>query len=197
VNLKWNNTIIYFINYYTIVFMSVQNIISQALENYDKSIAVINYLLNETFLKIDKNDSQQRTVFKFYNKKTKNLLFESEVEIIAIYYDKLHIWSWAWSQTGLKNAENFLSKEILLYSLKLEDDMSYIKNLLCSSRGIINDITQIDINLAIGSDIIKKHYIYPLIHNIDNSNLIYYYILINTDKLNKLSIDDNNDFDFN
>jgi hypothetical protein len=177
--------------------MTVQNIISQALENYDKTRPTIKYLLNETFLKIDKSNSNQRIIFNFYDNKTKKLLLESEVEIIAIYYDKLHVWSWAWSHPGLMNSENFLSKEILLYSLKLEDDMAYIKNLLCSSRGIINDITQIDINLAIGSDIIKKHYIYPLIHNIDNSNLIYYYILIDTDKLDKLSINNDNDFDFN
>ena len=75
----------------------------------------------------------------------------------------IKVWSWAWSQPGLTNSENYLAKEILLYALKLGSDLSYIKSILTTSRGVIKDITQIDINLAIGSSIIKQPYIYPYV----------------------------------
>lgn len=167
--------------------MTVQYIINQSLIKYDKAKPVINYLLKETYIESNRSgDDFHRTTFKFFDNNTDELIFETEVEVLAVYYDKLQVWSWSWSQVGLTNAENFLSKEILLYALNLEYELSYIKSLLTTSRGVINDPTQIDINLALGSNIIKKPYIFPYVYNINNNHLIYYFILLNIDELDKL-----------
>lgn len=167
--------------------MNVQHIISEALIEYDTAKPVIRYLQKNARFEGETSESDTtRTKFKFIDKMTNDVIVDTEVEILAIFYDKLNVWSWAWSQTGLRNAENYLSKEILLYALKLDPDLSYLKSLLTTSRGIIKDLTQIDINLALGSSIIKQPYIYPYIHRIEDNNLIYYIILLNKNVLNKL-----------
>ena len=168
--------------------MSVQSIISNALIGYDTAQPLIRYLLKNTYLEGNKtNTDSERTTFKFIDNKTNKIILETEVEILAVFYDKLNVWSWAWSQTGLFNSENYLSKEILLYALKLGSDLSYIKSILTKSRGIITDHNQIDVNLAIGTSIIKQPYVYPFIYSIDNNHLIYYFILLNKEDLDKLA----------
>lgn len=167
--------------------MNVPDIISKALIEYDTVRPTIGYLIKQTNLEGNKtNSDQKRTVFRFFDRKNNELILETEVEILAVYYDKLKIWSWAWSQTGLKNSENYLAKEILRYALTLESDLSYIKSVLTTSRGIIRDVTQVDINLAIGSSIIKQPYIYPFQYHIENDLLVYYFILLNKNDIDKL-----------
>ena len=167
--------------------MNVQHIISEALIQYDLAQPVIKYLIkNARHEGIKTTNDIERTKFKFIDKNTDEVLVDTEVEILAIFYDKFNVWSWAWAYTGLTNAENYLSKEILLYALKLESELSYLKSILTRSRGEIKDITQVDINLAIGSFIIKKPYIYPYIYTIDNYNLVYFLILLNNEELDKL-----------
>jgi len=168
--------------------MNVQDIISKALIQYDMAHPVINYLKKYTYYEGHKtNNDKERTVFRFTDKETDKIIIDSEVEILAIYYDKYKIWSWAWSQAGLYNSENYLAKEILLYALKLESDLSYIKSILTTSRGVIKDITQLDINLAIGSSIIKQPYIYPFLFPIEENYLVYYFVLLNKKDLDKLN----------
>lgn len=178
--------------------MTVQHIINQSLIQYDEAKPVINYLLNKTYVQSTRfGDDFHRTIFKFMDKETDEVLLETEVETMSVYYDKLKVWSWSWSQVGLTNAENYLSKEILLYALKLESDLSYIKSILTTSRGVIGDLMQIDINLAIGSNIIKKPYIFPYVYEINGFHLIYYFILLDVDKLDEIkeTISKNTTFD--
>lgn len=168
--------------------MNVPDIISKALIEYDMAKPVIRYLIKYTYLEGFKTTNDwQRSKFKFIDKQTEEVIIDTEIEILAVYYDKFKVYSWAWSQTGLTNSENYLAKEILLYALKLESDLSYIKSILTTSRGVIKDVTQVDINLAIGSSIIKQPYIYPFVYQIENNNLVYYFILLNKTELDKLS----------
>ena len=166
--------------------MSVQHIIKKSLEEYDATQPVIRFLRKNTDLEGFKttNDTE-RSRFKFIDKEG-NVVLDTEVEILAMFYDKFNVWSWAWSQTGILNSENFLAKEILSYAVKLGTDLTYIKSILTTSRGVIKDITQIDINLAISSSIIKQSYIYPFIHRVNDYNLIYYFILLNKNDLDEL-----------
>ncbi|AVL94885.1 hypothetical protein ma499 [Moumouvirus australiensis] len=167
--------------------MSVSDIISNALIEYDTAAPIIKYLLKNTYIEGEKtNNDLKRTIFRFRDKKTDKILLQTEVEILGIYYDKLNIWSWSWSQIGLTNSENYLSKEMLLYALKLGSDLSYIKSILTTSRGTIQDHIQVDINIAIASSIIKQPYIYPVTYHIQGYNLVYYFILLNKDELDKL-----------
>jgi len=109
------------------------------------------------------------------------------VETLAVFYDKLNVWSWAWSHMGLTNAENYLSKEILIYALKLGSELTYLKSILTTSRGVVKDRVQVDINLALGASIIKHPYIYPYVYKIEDYHLIYYMILLNKDALDTLN----------
>ena len=168
--------------------MNVENVIQDALIHYDNAQPVIRYLLRNTGLvTIRTTNDTQRTTFQFTDKESKKTLFETEVEILAVFYDKLNIWSWAWSQVGLYNSENYLAKEMLLHALKLGSELSYIKSIITTSRGILKDSVQIDINLAIGSSIIKQPYIYPYIYSINENSLVYYFILLNKPELEKLN----------
>ncbi|BCS83253.1 hypothetical protein QLL95_gp0870 [Cotonvirus japonicus] len=168
--------------------MSVEDIISKALIEYDTAHPTIEHLIKTTYYEGNRsNNDIERTTFKFYDKISKKLVLDTEVEILAIYYDKLNVWSWSWSQIGLTNSENYLSKEILIYALKLGSDLSYIKSILTTSRGTINDPMQIDINLAISSSVIKQPYIYPYVYDIEGSHLIYFFILLNKKQLDKIS----------
>jgi len=164
--------------------MNVQYIIPKALIEYDTAKPVIRFLKKETYEEGHKTSTDlERSWLKFYRKDTDELILDTECEILAIFYDKLNVWSWAWSQTGLTNAESYLSKEILFYGLKLESEMSYLKSILTTSRGLIKERIQLDIHLALSSNIIKQPYIYPFIYKVGEHNLIYYYILLNKKKL--------------
>lgn len=165
--------------------MSVQHIISEALIEYDSAQPVIQYLKKNTVEGTHTTSDTERTKFKIIDDNGE-ILLETEVELLAIFYDKLNIWSWAWSLTLPTNSENYLAKEMLLYSLKLGSDMAYIKSILTTSRGVIKDTTQIDINLAIGSSIIKQPYIFPFVWTESDYKLIYYFILLNKPELEKI-----------
>lgn len=168
--------------------MNVPDIISKALVQYDSCQPVIRYLLKHTTLEGTKSPNDlKRTIFKFTDKKTGEMVLETEVENFAIYYDKHRVWSWAWSHVALNNAENYLAKELVTYAFTLGTELSYIKSILLTSRGTMQDLTQIDINLAIGSHLIKNSYIYPYIYNIENHNLYYYFVLLNRTRLDEIA----------
>lgn len=164
--------------------MNTPSIIRDALNEYDTAAEIIKplYGLNYNIINTDNDYQRSRIIFK--NKNTETVL-DTEFEILAIFYEKFNIWSWAWSQPGLINSENYLSKEILRYSLNLGSDLTYIKSLLSTSRGIIYDKMQIDINLAISSSFIKQPYIYEFYNEIDGYGLSYYFILLNKEGIKK------------
>jgi hypothetical protein len=167
--------------------MNIQHIITGALVEYDSSQPTINYLKKNTNLEyIHTQTETKRNIFVFRDKDTNEKILETEVEILGVFYDKFDIWTWAWSQTGLLNSENYLSKEILIYALKLGKEMSYLKSILTTSRGVIKDKTQVDINLALGAYIIKQPYLYPYEYIIKDHKLTYYVILLNKEALQNL-----------
>ncbi len=173
--------------------MNVQDIIGKALIQYDTVQPTIRFLKKNTYYGGEKTDNNwKRTIFTFTDKKTEKIILETEVELLAIYYDKYNIWSWAWAQADLLESENYLAKEILIYALKLGTELSYIKSILTTSRGVIKDVTQVDINLAIASSIIKQPYIYPFVYSIENYNLVYYFVLLNKIGLDELTSEINN-----
>lgn len=166
--------------------MSVQHIISEALIEYDTAQPVIRYLKKRGIIEGFKTTSDtERSRFKFVSDDGEVIL-DTEVELLGVFYDKFDVWSWAWSLTGLTNAEIYLSKKILLHGLEMSSDTAYIRSILTTSRGIIKDITQIDINLAVGASFIKQPYIFPFIYHINDNDLVYYFILLNKKDLDKL-----------
>lgn len=167
--------------------MNVHHFIRNSLVELDETKGVIRYLLENTYAKTTRTDRDTaRTVFRFHDSGSDEFILETDVEILAVYYDKYGLWTWAWSMIGLYKSEYLLSRDALVYALGLGIDLAYIKAILTTSRGIISDTTQIDINLAIASAVTKKHYIYPYIITVDNNYLIYYFTLINVAELDAL-----------
>lgn len=168
--------------------MNNQHVIYNSLKEYDSIQPVIRYLIKNTRMIPTKSYSDsKRSTFQFVDNETNEVVLETDIEILGIYYDKFDIWSWAWSFPDMKHSEIFLIKELLIYALGLGNDFSYIKSLLITSRGKITDRTQIDINVAIAGYLTKQPYIYPYIHPINNDKLYYYTFLLNNDGLNELA----------
>lgn len=167
--------------------MNVADIISNALIEYDTARPVINFLQKTHTEGFKTSNDWQRTNIRFMDPETKELIVDTETEVLAIYYDKFNVWSWAWSHIGLTNAENYLSKETLLYSLKLGSELAYLKSIITTSRSVIKNTIQLEINLAIASSIIKQPYIYPYVYTFKDHKLTYYYILLNKLDLTKLN----------
>ena len=62
--------------------MSVSDIISKALIEYDKATPTIDYLLENTYFKGHKtNNDTQRSTFEFYHKDTREKMFVTEIEV--------------------------------------------------------------------------------------------------------------------
>lgn len=166
--------------------MNVPHMLKESLIELDRAKPVIKYLQKNAKLTLESFDNDYQRRKFFFRDKNNRLILETEIEILAIYYKKLKVWCWAWSQPTLKNSQNYLSKEILLYGLKLEPSLSYIKSILTVSRGVIKDEIQIDINLAIASSIIKQPYVYTYTFPVEDSSLVFYVVMLNRTDLDIL-----------
>jgi len=72
---------------------------------------IIKYLIKETYeTGVKTTTDTERSSLKFFKKNTDELILETDVEILGIFYDRLNVWSWAWSHPGLMNAEMHLAK---------------------------------------------------------------------------------------
>lgn len=173
--------------------MNISDVISKALEDYDSVKPIIKHLQKNASFQIvyPSNPDIQRSVYRFTDKITNNLILESESELLAIYYKKYNVWSWAWANTSLSEGDTYFSKQLVEHAIRLKSDMSYIKSLLITSRGLIKDDIQIDINLALAASIIKQPFIFtkkiPVTNDKDDF-VNHYVILLNKDALTKLKI---------
>lgn len=167
--------------------MDVKYIISKSLQDHDAVTEVIRYLKNKNIVKlIPKKRKNDRDLWTFIDIATNEVILETEVEYLSAYNTKLKIWCWAWSIPVLSSIDIHLSKEMLLYALKLGPESSYLKTILITSRGTIVDSIQLDIHVALASYILKQPYIYSYELEIENYNLVHYYIMLNIADIKKL-----------
>jgi hypothetical protein len=164
--------------------MDEVHIIREALLNYDTNNTKFKKIIKNHYLDIELSESEHnRSNIKFINKNTNNIDFETKFEYLAAYYKKQSIWAWAWSSSEYYQSENGLSIQMLEYAVTMNKYLSYIRSLLITPKGAINDNVQTDINLAVASYIIKKPYIYNYYD--DSTNSYTYLILIDTDVIQK------------
>jgi len=164
--------------------MTIQYIISKALEDYDAYKPVSDKLTkkNNRVEVINSKEDTKRDIIKIFDKNNK-LLVESEYEILGLYYPTTNIWTWGWAAPELKHPHNFLSHEIFNHVMSWDNEKLYIKSMLINSRSSITDEIQIDINLAICTSIIKHYVIYPLVKTNETSSVVIYLILLNNHQL--------------
>ena len=167
--------------------MSTSYIIRESLQQYDTNKPIIKYLLRNTTLSISETVSDTaRNVFIFKDKVTGEVILNTETEILGVYYDKHNVWCWGWNCVFLANGENYMSKKILMHAMSMDVSMAYIKSLLMTSRIVIHNIVQLDIYIALGANILKNPYIYPYVETVNGGNFIKFYILFNSDSIEKL-----------
>ena len=171
---------------YYCILMDSRDIIKYALKKYDETYRVIEYLKNNTKYSNTHAPTGKRSVLKFYDSETEKLVLTTEYEFYGVYFNKYKLWAWAWALPDSTIPSIYLVKELLIYGVTADKRLYQLKSILTTSKGIINDITQLDINLAVGSYIIKQPYIYPHIKTVENADLINYVILLNTEDLDKL-----------
>ncbi len=127
--------------------MSEQNFIKDALNEYDKASDITEILYGVKYKITNTTSEHYRSKIEFFD--ASGEILESEFEILGLFYEKYNLWCWSWSMPELLKSQNSLSRDILRYSLELNSNMMYTKSILSTSRGIINDQTQIDINVAV------------------------------------------------
>lgn len=166
--------------------MDTKYIISKSLQNYDSVSDTINFLKSNTV--VFKERQNDRILCTVSDLSTNKIILKTEVEYLGVYNTKLKIWCWGWSLPVLRTIDTELSKKMLLYALDLGPESAYLKSILITSRGTLVDSIQLDIHVALASYILKQPYIYPHAQPIDNYDLIYYYIMLNTEDIEKLNI---------
>lgn len=143
--------------------------ITDSLEKYDKNketygkifrnVESYKYVLTENELENDK--------LVFFDKNNKKII-EADFEYIGAYFVAQNIWIWGWAIHRLKKKWISKSKKMLQYGLSLdEEENSHLKLELINSRFMISDPIQIDIHLAVASELSKVPCIYQIVRSIN------------------------------
>lgn len=144
-------------------------VIKEALNSYDVYSSTLQSLLSTTSYTVTRTTSpRQRSTISFYSKTTGALIFASDIETIATYYNKLKLWVWSWNNYSLLESETTISRSMLYYGL--ESNLIYLKALLTTPRMLLHDKVQIEINLALTGAIVKNHCIMPLVFDVEQEN---------------------------
>ena len=183
---------------------SLSYVIRDALRVYDNTQPVINFINNETIIKIIKSDTyMKRDTLKLIYKETSDFICEIEIEIIGTFYSSgnktdVGIWEWAWANANISPNQNHYAKELLLYGLKLGKEDEYYKKILITSSGIIKDLIQLDIIISIARSLIKLKYGYICPYTTKNGDDIvttYYLFIPNDDFKEFTAIINSRDYD--
>lgn len=160
---------------------SLNQFIKKALDHYDKQQIKYNDLIRSSKINyyLDKNE------IEFIDNDGKILDFPFET--LGYFDNNTQIWIWGWLLQDLKSEQVEICRELLNYGLKLEPDTltaehNLFKALLVNSRISIDEDTQLDINLAIISYLMRNRFkfIYPrkLYINDSKNKFVTFYLLI-------------------
>lgn len=153
---------------------ALNQFIKKAMDYYDNQ--KIKYLNEISTQDVSFDFDTTEITFNFGDNESKTY----DYEMIGYFDNQAKIWIWSWVVTDIKSSESKLSRELLQYGLKLEPgsnslDHFIIKGLLLNSRTIILEQTQLDINLAIYSYLVrdKIKFIYPRRRYLDQNKKTY------------------------
>lgn len=137
--------------------------ITDSLANYDKNMDRQNKLLKDaiSFTIVTSPNEMKKDKIIFFDEKKK--ILEASYEIISIYTLSNNVWTWGWGQPSIPKKNSAIVRKILDYGFSLDSNKNYfLKAELVNSRFVISDPIQIDIHLAICSELSKINNIYPL-----------------------------------
>jgi hypothetical protein len=160
---------------------SLNQLVKKALEHYD--IQQLNYRETIDTQDVKFNLETTEITFKFQD----DTIYNAEYEILGYFDNLTNIWIWGWLLTELSVKHTVLCRELLNYGLKLEpgsnsEEHSLIKTMLVNSRILLEEFTELEVNLAICSYILKDKikFIFPRKRFIDSSNkkyVTFYYLI--------------------
>lgn len=183
-----------------------RDLILNSLEFYDKNNQRFEHFFNRVkYISFKKNERDiEHQVMIFYDKDQKKI-FESRYEIIGLYNNYGSIWTWAWSIPYLYKNTTYTSRKILGYGLDIvptSEDL-FLKTELITSRFRISDLIQLDIHVGIAAYLSKIPATFKIIvdpekpreivklkdiHKIGEQDQIYYYFLLDYQKIEELEI---------
>lgn len=135
--------------------------IGDSLIKFDKNTEEFEEKLkNVKYIKHITNDSEIESDKIIFYDKNDNIVNEASYEMVGTYYVKSNLWIWPWSNAMFSKKITMRSRKMLLYGLSLSGERDYnLKTEIINSRFTITDKIQIDIHLAISSEITKTPYI--------------------------------------
>ena len=147
-----------------------QIFIKDALEKYDKNTEMYyNDIFKDAYYEefILKNSEIDYDEVIFYDKNN-NVIMKANYEMLGNFYVDTQIWVWAWSNPSYNKKLITRSSNLLFYGLKLNSEENFsLKTELVNSRFQITDPIQIDIHLAIASELCKNQCIFKYPFTID------------------------------
>jgi hypothetical protein len=178
-----------------------KDLILNSLEYYDKSNQRFERSLSRVkYISFKKNNKDAEHQSMIFYDKDKNEIFESRFEIIGLYNNYGSVWTWAWSIPYLYKNTTYISRKILNYGLDIipTSEDKFLKTELITSRFRISDLIQLDIHVGIASYLSKIPAIFKVvidpekpqevlklkdINRMDEQDQIYYYFLLDSDKI--------------
>jgi Family of unknown function (DUF6882) len=138
--------------------------VTDALEKFDKNAETYDKMFKDVYtVKYAVNESEiDHDQIIFFDKDNNNII-NANYEIAGTYYADKGTWIWPWSDPNYNKKLTVKSKNLLLYGLKLSPDQNYsLKFELTNSRFLITDPIQIDIHLAIASELSKNPCVFKM-----------------------------------
>ena len=168
--------------------MNDSDIIKMSLKNYDNASDIMKKILKVYNVTVVWTNITTRNKVIFTDKITKKTVFEGEVEKIGHYYDKFKIWCWAWSNYANTQSENDMARLVMVKAISFPSESLHLRAMLTTSRYIIQHTVQIDIILALFSEISKHNYIFPVILKLsDGNNFVTYYVISDNDLISNFA----------
>jgi hypothetical protein len=161
-------------------FESLSETVKKALEHYDNQNWNNKKMVDNQDVKFDELNS---TITFFINDTSKIYNYE----LLGYYDNQNGVWIWGWVLSDFNYKDTPQCKYLLDYGLKLEPksatiEQTMIKGILVNSRIKIEEQTQLDVNLALYSYLIKDRikFIYGRKRYIDktlDSYVTFYYLI--------------------
>lgn len=171
--------------------MDIENLgqfIKKALNYYDEQKLKYYDIIKSDDIKFSEEQNEITINFKSNERP-----LYGEYEVLGYFDNQTRVWIWGWVLTNLNLESTRICKDLLNYGLKLEPSSNiyehyFIKTLLVNSRILIEDSTQLDINLAIYSYLMRDRYnfIYPRKRYMESNNKDKYIIIYYLIKSNEL-----------
>ena len=161
-------------------FESLSETVKKALEHWDNQNWNNKNLINNQDVKFDELNS---TITFFIDDTSKIYNYE----LLGYYDNQNGVWIWGWVLSDFNYKDTPQCKYLLDYGLKLEPksatiEQTMIKGILVNSRIKIEEQTQLDVNLALYSYLIKDRikFIYGRKRYLDKTsdNYVTFYYLI-------------------